>query len=86
MKEPHELFVQVRPCRALVGRCIEQCAVAEAHFYGVYMGTPGDLTWCADFLSYTDALNWAREIAENNECTIFDYVQYEREECNVAKN
>jgi hypothetical protein len=60
---------------------VVQCKESEADYFGVYIGTPGDLTWAADFDSYTDALNWALEVADNRDCTVFDYVQYEREEC-----
>lgn len=81
MKEPHEEFVQVRPCMDIEDGAVVQCLEAEADYFGVYIGTPGDLMWAADFHTYIDALNWATEVAESRNCTLFDYVRYEREEC-----
>lgn len=70
-------IVQIRPCMDLEDGQVTQCPVADAGYFGVYFGGPGDLQWCADFDSYTDARNWAEEMAENQECPLSDLVELE---------
>jgi len=63
--------VQVQPCKDLED-CVVRCSTSEANYFGVYIGEPGDYRWIADFASVTDAHNWAREVAQNNDCTVED--------------
>lgn len=56
----------------------EQCNEAEADQFSVYLGEPGDFLWTADFAHYTDARNWAEEVADCHECELIDYVEKER--------
>lgn len=65
-------LVQIRPCMDLEGGEVAQCEVHEADYFGVYIGTPGDLMWAADFTHYIDAYNWALEVAENRDCPLSD--------------
>lgn len=62
-------IVQVRPCQEVDGM-VTQCEESEADFFGVYYGGPGDLMWAADFNTLNDAINWATEVAENNNCPL----------------
>lgn len=71
-------IVQIRPCMDLEDGQVTQCPLAEADYFGVYHGGPGNLMWAADFGSYTDARNWAEEVAENHECPLSDLVELER--------
>jgi hypothetical protein len=61
------------------GHDVLQCFEADADYFGVYIGGPGDLMWAADFNNYTDALNWAIEVAENYDYELCDIVALEKE-------
>lgn len=62
-------IVQVRPCMEEDGEVV-QCEESEVDYFGVYYGGPGALMWIADFNCLNDAINWATEVAENNECPL----------------
>ena len=59
-------IVQVRPCR-LDTDGVEQCSPENAEFFGVYVGTPGDFQWVADFEYYVHAKCWSSDLAELHE-------------------
>ena len=54
------------------------CSEAEADQFSVYLGEVGDFEWVADFRGYSDARNWATEVAECHNCELVDYVEEER--------
>jgi len=54
------------------------CDEAEADQFSVYFCDPY-AEWLADFRGYTDARNWAEEVADCNECELIDYVEKEHE-------
>ncbi len=62
-------IVQVYLCIEVDGH-VTQCEESEADFFGVYYGGPGDLMCAADFNTLNDAINWATEVAENNNCPL----------------
>jgi hypothetical protein len=70
-------IVQIRPCMDMDGE-VAQCEEAEADYFGVYHGGPGDLQWIADFDSYPDARSFAIEVVRTHHCPLSDLVAYER--------
>lgn len=52
------------------------CTEAEAHHFSVYLCDPY-AEWLADFAGYSDARNWAEEVADCHECELIDYVEKE---------
>ena len=66
------MTIQIRPCKDDEDGQVLWCETPEADYFGVYVGVPGDYEWVADFLSRTDAQNWAWEVAQNHDSTVED--------------
>lgn len=65
--------VEIRACISDVGGSTRPAIKGQQpHFFGVYIGEPGNMRWTADFFYHQDALNWATEVAENHECPLED--------------
>lgn len=63
-------LVQVRPCKDAEDNQVVQCCASDANYFSVYYGPASWLVWIADFRHMQDAINWAEEVAENNECNL----------------
>lgn len=72
-----EELVQLRPCMDFEDNQVVQCCVADADYFGVYYGGPGDLQWQADFADYGDARNFAEQLAASAGCDFDDLVERE---------